>query len=363
MATAGRLFGGGLVVGTTVTSVIIGYLVNTRHELPGVNAARIVTAPQSTDLQKLKRGDQILKYGVPDRGPELHYYANHVLCYDQTKKTPLWVAEHITKDHIKGTANRKHSKFRRDPDIPEQFSAFNSDYWKSGWSRGHMAPAGDCKYSQMAMDETFYLSNILPQDIDNNMGFWNRFEMYCRDLTASFTDVYVISGPLMLPETDAKGNKFVKYQVIGDSNVAVPTHLFKIVTAENNPRKPNEPVALGVFIVPNKPITSAHKLKEFQVPLTEVEKLSGTTFLDKLDKSQTRNLCDVDSCEMMSVEKLELYFTARKLENANSVRVLDNIWNEMRDKGVTPDKYVIQVYQRKRKELEQTDKKVATILK
>lgn len=44
----------------------------------------------------------ILKYGIPDRGPVAMYYTNHVLSYDQARKTPVWVAEHITKDCIKG---------------------------------------------------------------------------------------------------------------------------------------------------------------------------------------------------------------------------------------------------------------------
>lgn len=67
------------------------------------------------------------------------------------------------------------SNFCPDPAVPAMFSATNEDYRKSGWSRGHMAPAGNNKHDQTAMDETFYLTNILPQDIENNSGFWNRF--------------------------------------------------------------------------------------------------------------------------------------------------------------------------------------------
>ena len=57
-----------------------------------------------------------------------------------------------------------------DPALPVIFSATNKDYWDSGWSRGHMAPAGNYKHSQESMDDTFYLTNIVPQDIDNNGG-------------------------------------------------------------------------------------------------------------------------------------------------------------------------------------------------
>ena len=34
-----------------------------------------------------------------------------------------------------------------------------------------MTPAGDCKHCQGAMDDTFYLTNIVPQDFDNNSGY------------------------------------------------------------------------------------------------------------------------------------------------------------------------------------------------
>lgn len=64
------------------------------------------------------------------------------------------------------------------------------------------------------MDDTFYLSNIVPQDIDNNAGFWNRFEMYCRDLAKRFDSVLVVSGPMVLPSTtDDRGQRVVTYPV------------------------------------------------------------------------------------------------------------------------------------------------------
>lgn len=50
-----------------------------------------------------------------------------------------------------GSASRKFSKFQPDPDIQAMFSAVNKDYWDSGWSRGHMAPAADYKYSQASL--------------------------------------------------------------------------------------------------------------------------------------------------------------------------------------------------------------------
>lgn len=50
-----------------------------------------------------------------------------------------------------GDADRKHCKFKPDPNIPPTFSAFNEDYVGSGWSRGHMAPAGNNKFSSVGI--------------------------------------------------------------------------------------------------------------------------------------------------------------------------------------------------------------------
>lgn len=65
------------------------------------------------------------------------------------------------------------------------------------------------------MDESFYLSNVVPQDLDNNSGFWNRFEIYCRGLTEKYSNVYIISGPLMLAngKTGDGKHKTVTYPV------------------------------------------------------------------------------------------------------------------------------------------------------
>ncbi len=155
----------------------------------------------------------------------------------------------ICQDSLRGDANRRHSKFTPDPNLPTMFSAGNEDFKAAGrgWSRGHMAPAGNNKQSQDAMDQSFFLSNILPQNYDNNagffvsckrdrfffpgfflflclmrhhflVGFWNRLEMYCRELTKRWNEVHVVSGPALRPvvETDpntGQENKYVKYRV------------------------------------------------------------------------------------------------------------------------------------------------------
>lgn len=156
------------------------------------------------------------RYGAPQGPISFHSYHSHSLAYDRSRKIPLWVAETITREKVHSTvASRKNSKFGPDPSVPPLYSAANEDYKESGWSRGHMAPAGDYKHSQEAMDDTFYLTNIIPQDGTCNTGYWNRLEKYCRDLTKRFDEVSVITGPLFLPGINQTPDKsFVQYQVI-----------------------------------------------------------------------------------------------------------------------------------------------------
>ncbi|XP_048366234.1 nuclease EXOG, mitochondrial [Sphaerodactylus townsendi] len=323
----------------------------------GLVAARLREDPPPPGSPSEPRGEEpatesvLGKYGFPVDGTQNRYYTNHVLSYDQAKRVPRWVIEHISKLKTVGNADRKHCKFRPDPGIPPLFSAMNEDYVGSGWSRGHMAPAGDNKYSPKAMAETFYLSNIVPQNYENNAGFWNRMEMYCRELTERFEDVWIVSGPLTLPQSDEDGKKRVIYQVIGKDDVAVPSHLYKVILARRSAAFPS-PLGLGAFVVPNDPISFDHQLPEFQVGIEELEKMSGLVFFPQVNKDKdVRNICEIDTCKLMSLEEFTLYITARKLQSARTLERLGKIMSELQEKGIQPDEYLLKVYKKKEEEL------------
>ncbi|KAJ1099475.1 hypothetical protein NDU88_004576 [Pleurodeles waltl] len=301
--------------------------------------------------------DHLLKeYGFPVVGAEIRHYTNHALSYDQEKRIPRWVIEHISKSKVVGTADRQHCKFKPDPNISPIFSATNEDYWKSGWSRGHMAPAGNNKFSTQAMAETFYLSNIVPQNYENNSGFWNRVEMYCRDLTAKFDDVWIVSGPLTLPETGDDGKRKVIYPVIGKDDVAVPSHLFKVILARRGKTEP-EPLVLGAFVVPNRPISFSHQLPEFQVDIEELEKMSGLTFFPRLDKAKNcKNICDIHHCKLIEFEEFTLFLAGRKIQSAKTLDRLEKVMSELKESGIHPNEYLLNLYKKKEDEILQDPK-------
>ncbi|KAM7064471.1 nuclease EXOG, mitochondrial isoform 2-T2 [Molossus nigricans] len=204
---------------------------------------------------------------------------------------------------------------------------------------------------EKAMAETFYLSNIVPQNFDNNAGYWNRIEMYCRELTERFEDVWIVSGPLTLPQTGSDGKKIVSYQVIGEDNVAVPSHLYKVILARRSPVS-TEPLALGAFVVPNEAIGFQPQLSEFQVSLQDLEKLSGLVFFPHLDRTNDiRNICSVDTCKLLDFREFTLYLSTRKIEGARSVPRLQKVMENLKNAGIEPDEYFLSRYEKKLEEL------------
>ena len=320
------------------------------HESLKVGKNERLINRQSTGQVNEVENHEVLKFGQPKTYPEVLRYKNHVLAYDRARKVPLWVAEHLTREKLTAAnmqVERSKSSFRPDPNIPEIFQAKNEDYFKSGWTRGHMAPAGDNKLDQESMNETFFLSNILPQNYENNANFWYKMEVFCRSLTKQFSDVYVISGPLWLPRQQ-DGKKIVRYEVIGENNVAVPTHLFKIILAIESA---TNATCMAAFEVPNEPITQEKNLLLFQVPVQKLEKDSGFSFFEKIEKFKTKNLCQVTGCKLMSKENMEFVILRRQLSNAQNIEQLDQVWSKTENEHRPNDLSVL--YKKRLQELQQ----------
>lgn len=375
----------GAVAGLFSSGALTGILVERKGDVKGFMEPFGMEKPLRNHVHietlnpKIARGQSILKYGIPQSlSPGVLYHENHVLELDPIRKTPIWVAEHITQHHVepeKPLANRKKSKFRPDNRVDESIRPSNDDYSDSGWSRGHMAPAGNNKHCQEAMDDTFLLSNIVPQDFDNNGDFWNRTEIYCRNLTKQFSDVRVISGPLWLPLDDknettnqqnqeeaklqqrmlpngrpCKNHKIVRYPVIGQNEVAVPTHLYKIIMAEDQSL---ETPLMSAFIVPNRPIAKDKALAEFKVPLIDLERKVGLRFHSRLDRKSVKDLCSVEGCLLLRYRDFQAYFIHRGIKNARNTNELERYWRQAKKYDLASDDEIQKVYNTRRNELQE----------
>lgn len=242
----------------------------------------------------------LFQYGFPGPVADLKPAASLTSSFDRRTRNPAWVAEHITPESLaNNNADRKHSVFVEDVHIPEMFRAKLKDYFRSGYDRGHQVPAADAKWSQEAMDDTFLLSNMCPQVGDGfNRDYWAHFEDFCRRLTGKYPSVRIVTGPLYLPKRDPDGKWRVSYEVIGQPpNVAVPTHFYKVIFAEDGIA--GGKVALGAFVLPNAVIANNKPLQDFEVPLEVVERASGLEFATKLDQSRRKRLCQEVSCSLI----------------------------------------------------------------
>lgn len=259
-------------------------------------------APPRTALQSPVNPSGILQYGFPGPVSDSLSSLPFTGAFDRRTRNPAWVAEHITPQSLmQRNGDRKNSSFYEDVAIPPAFRAKLSDYFRSGYDRGHQVPASDAKWSQDAMDETFSLSNMCPQVGEGfNRDYWAHFEDFCRRLTTKYPSVRIVTGPLYLPHRDPDGKWRVSYEVVGNPpNVAVPTHFYKIIYGEDGTANPRSNVALGAFVLPNTRIPNEKSLGDFEVPLEAVERASGLEFASKLEASRRKRLCQEVKCEVI----------------------------------------------------------------
>ncbi|XP_026480901.1 endonuclease G, mitochondrial-like isoform X2 [Ctenocephalides felis] len=225
-----------------------------------------------------------MKYGFPGLD-NVRSFDDYVLSYDRRNKVAHWVFEHLTKETVKQNdeVDRSKCEFTEDKSIHPYFRSANTDYKGSGYDRGHLAAAGNHKYDQKHIEQTFFLSNIAPQ-VGNgfNRHSWNRLERYVRKLTNRYPNVYCCTGPLYLPKKEADGKTYIKYEVIGANSVAVPTHFYKVVvceTADSN-------FEMEAYVMPNAAIDDNVPLESFQVPPESIEKAAGLLFFDKVSHNR-----------------------------------------------------------------------------
>ena len=243
----------------------------------------------------------LFEYGFPGPISDIASRSALISSYDRRLRNPQWVVEHITPASLAmRDGDRKHSNFAEDPAVPAKFRALLKDYFRSGYDRGHQVPAADAKWSQAAMDETFFLTNMCPQVGEGfNRDYWAHFEDFCRRLTVTYPSVRIVTGPLYLPRKDPVDNKwYVKYEMIGSPpSVAVPTHFYKVIFAEDG--RAGGSVALGAFVLPNAPISNDKPITDFEVPVEAVERASGLEFATKLPPQRRKRLCADTTCALV----------------------------------------------------------------
>ncbi len=141
-------------------------------------------------------------------GRELADRVFFLLCHDASLKVSRWTAHVLERGHSgeDSGAARPHG-FQVDSGLAGPV-ARNADYRSSGYSRGHLVPAGDLAWSGVAVRTTFLLSNAVPQKQAMNSGMWRRLEAAVREISDCSDAVYYLRGRFSATRkssTSAKG--------------------------------------------------------------------------------------------------------------------------------------------------------------
>ena len=217
-----------------------------------------------------------VEVGIPGNDGTPLCRLGYALAHNSDTKTPYWVAEYLPRSRAMAQGERS-NRFKADPDLPRGERAETSDYAKSGFDQGHMAPSADMNWSEEANIQSFYLSNMAPQvGIGMNRGIWKELEADARLWAIRRGKVYIFTGPIYANE---------RIRRIGKNKVGVPTHFYKIVY------DPDEEEAIA-FIMPNQKLQTKDTPK-FIVSVREVEDQTGLRFFMALDASTRRKLRDM----------------------------------------------------------------------
>jgi len=208
-------------------------------------------------------------FGEPGKEDQVLCRSGFAIGYHYATKTPGWVAYRLTAasvafkfdrpDKVKGV-----EAFKEDTELPLEYRSTLEDFKNSGYDRGHMAPSATIDFSEIAMEESFLLSNIIPQDPEMNRGGWAALERYVRAWASARKDIWVVTGPIY----------HSKYLRIGN-NVAVPNDFYLVIFDPVNQQ-------MIAFLVPHKGF-KREEIPSFIVSVDKVEDVTKYDFFNLLD--------------------------------------------------------------------------------
>jgi endonuclease G len=201
----------------------------------------------------------------------------HQLCFklfsvmdSGVTRTPLWSAEHLEAANLAAAQQlSRENSFHPEERLPSGQRAELSDYARSGFDRGHMAPNGDMP-DRESQHDSFSLANMVPQNGENNRHLWASIEGAVRKMAKREGDLYVVTGPAFLGSD---------LQRVG--NVLVPTHLYKLVWS------PRQKAGAAWFV------ENTADAKPNVIPIPELERIIGINLLPALSDQEKERMLDL----------------------------------------------------------------------
>lgn len=206
-----------------------------------------------------------LPSALTDRPEQILQRCGYTVSFNKKLNLPNWVAWELNPEKMIERESRT-DKFLPDPDLPESEAVTTSDYTGSGYDRGHMCPAGDNRWHWRAMQESFYMTNICPQNHNLNRGDWKELEEKCRRWAQEEEKIYIVCGPVLYDQRHKRIGK--------EHKVTVPEAFFKVILSMKG-----TPKAIG-FIYKNT--SGNHPLDSYVNSVDEVERITGIDFFPAL---------------------------------------------------------------------------------
>ncbi len=198
------------------------------------------------------------------------------LSYNNSRGSANWVSWKTTRDNVGDSIPRP--DFRPDPRLPRWYNRIGYfDYSGSGYDRGHLVPSADRFANPRLNEETFMMSNIVPQTGALNQYPWNKFEMYVRSEVRRKFDVYQIAG--CYGDAGRLKNK-----------ITVPTNCWKVAVITPRGRKPEQidgRTRILAVDMPNIEGIEKDEWRKYQTTIREIEQRTGLNFFaDKPEQLQ-----------------------------------------------------------------------------
>ena len=193
--------------------------------------------------------------------------------FDARRCQAKWVAYMLTRAEINHPVTKRDGMtWRKDPQ--EKSSLRGTELKGTGFQRGHIIPAADVKWDLGAMTESFYTTNMMPQQREMNRDVWEGVERMPRKLVKGFCDsIYIVSGPMW-----AKNPRRV-----GRMGVPIPSGYWRVMLRRECRRRFDvdgngwEGIA---FFVPIEAV--AKELTLYAMNINQLEKLTGIDFFPLL---------------------------------------------------------------------------------
>lgn len=222
-------------------------------------------ADDNTSPSTYSQIEGIEKVVVPEGvSNEIVHYEGFTVYFNRDTHIPNCTVYELTTNEAQATGKRR-DNFQQDPSV--EGCPTLDDYKYSGYDRGHLVPAGDMKWSEQAMSDCFYLTNMLPQKQALNSGAWNQLEQKVRNWAVRDSALIVVTGPIL--------SKYDWNTTIGDSRVVVPSRIFKAVLAPYA-----NPIRAIAFVYPNKKAEGS--LADHAVSIDNIENATGLDLFSAL---------------------------------------------------------------------------------